>query len=467
MLTTFDWIVAAIITLFLILIVKKFSATIKNAEDYYVASGSIPFSLLVGTLVATWYGGQGTLNSVEAGALSGMASWGIWCVGAHLSRIPLALYIAPQISVRTEMTIPQMVKKSYGKGIALFIGCYLVIGSLNIGEIVAMRNFLSGVFGSENAVIWSVIIIAGVILLTCFGGLMGVAVTDMMLFWCMCTAVALAIPAMWGNVGGWSGLVSSLTSSLGKEQTDLLMNPIFGGDTLGVITLLVMSLGVYVEAGLYQRFRAADSPRSASRSYLTAFCVFICLDFLLTVAGLLVLALEPGSSNIAQSYVGLVCTHLPAGIRAIFFVGILGAIISTLDSYWLVGGMMISNDVIGHFKKLTDRQSILYGKIAVCCIAVVAYLGASVFTQSLAATRFINTMSMAVTFPVCFFGLFYKGRKTVFGGWCTIAVGSAIYFYLTFVHPMGFNGMLVALPVAIATFFLTKNIGKTAEELEA
>ena len=53
MLTTFDWIVAAIITLFLILIVKKFSATIKNAEDYYVASGSIPFSLLVGTLVAT------------------------------------------------------------------------------------------------------------------------------------------------------------------------------------------------------------------------------------------------------------------------------------------------------------------------------------------------------------------------------------------------------------------------------
>jgi len=191
------------------------------------------------------------------------------------------------------MTIPQMVKKSYGKGIALFIGCYLVIGSLNMGEIVAMRNFLSGVFGSENAVIWSVIIIAGVILLTCFGGLMGVAVTDMMLFWCMCTAVALAIPAMWGNVGGWSGLVSSLTSSLGKEQTDLLMNPIFGGDTLGVITLLVMSLGVYVEAGLYQRFRAADSPRSASRSYLTAFCVFICLDFLLTVAGLLVLALEP------------------------------------------------------------------------------------------------------------------------------------------------------------------------------
>ena len=83
MLTTFDWIVAAIITLFLILIVKKFSATIKNAEDYYVASGSIPFSLLVGTLVATWYGGQGTLNSVEAGARSGMASWGIWCVGAH------------------------------------------------------------------------------------------------------------------------------------------------------------------------------------------------------------------------------------------------------------------------------------------------------------------------------------------------------------------------------------------------
>lgn len=467
MLTTLDWIVAAIITLFLILIVKKFSAAIKNAEDYYVASGSIPFSLLVGTLVATWYGGQGTLNSVEAGALSGMASWGIWCVGAHLSRVPLALYIAPQISVRTEMTIPQMLKKSYGKKIAFFIACYMSIQVLELGEVVAMRNFLSGIFGSESASLWIIIIMIGIVLLTCFGGLMGVAVTDMMLFWCMCTAVALAIPAMWGTVGGWAGLVNSLTQNMGKEQTDLLMNPIFGGDTLGVITLLVMSLGIYVEGGLYQRFRAADSPRNASRSYLTAFCVFICLDFLLTVAGLLVLALEPESSNIAQSYVSLVCAHLPSGIRAIFFVGILGAMISTMDSYWLVGGMMIANDIIGNFKKLSDRQSILYGKIAICAIAVVSYFGASVFTQSLEATRFIQTMSMAVTFPVCLFGIFYKGKKSVFGGWCTIAVGTAVYFFLTFIRPASFNGMLVALPVAIATFFLTKNIGKTAEELEA
>lgn len=467
MLTTLDWIVAAIITLFLILIVKKFSAAIKNAEDYYVASGSIPFSLLVGTLVATWYGGQGTLNSVEAGALSGMASWGIWCVGAHLSRIPLALYVAPQISVRTEMTIPQMLKKSYGKKIAFFIACYMSIQILDLGEVVAMRNFLSGVFGNESASFWVIIIMIGIVLLTCFGGLMGVAVTDMLLFWCMCTAVALAIPAMWGTVGGWTGLVNSLTQSMGKEQTDLLMNPIFGGDTLGVITLLVMSFSVYVEGGLYQRFRAADSPRNASRSYLTAFCVFICLDFLLTVAGLLVLALEPGSSNIAQSYVSLVCTHLPSGIRAIFFVGILGAMISTMDSYWLVGGMMIANDIIGNFKKLSDRQSILYGKIAICAIAVVSYFGASVFTQSLEATRFIQTMSMAVTFPVCLFGIFYKGKKSVFGGWCTIAVGTAVYFFLTFIRPASFNGMLVALPIAIATFFLTKNIGKTAEELEA
>lgn len=459
MLNLIDWLVVALIVVFLFLIVKKFSAKVQDAENYYLASRSIPFSLLVGTLVATWYGGQGCLNSVEAGAISGMASWGIWCVGAHLSRVPLALWLAPDVSVRTEMTIPQMIKKSFGSRIAFFIACYMLFNMLEMGEVVAMRNLFTGLFGSIANVL-VVLVIVGIILLTVFGGMMGVAVTDMLLFWCMCTSVALAVPAMWKNVGSWQGLIDTLTSFYGAEQTSLMLNPIVGADTLGVVTLLVMSLGVYVEASLYQRFSAADTPRNASRSYLSAFCVFICLDFLLTLSGLLVLALEPDSANIAQSYVALVCTHLPSGVRAIFFVGVLGAMISTIDSVWLVAGMTLANDIIGNFKKLTDKQSIRYGQIAIVGIAVLAYMGASFFTQSLAATRFINTMAMSVTFPVSLFGIFYKGRKSEFSGWATITVGTVIYFFLQFIHPMGFNGMLVALPAALLTFFITKNIGK-------
>lgn len=460
MFNAIDWIVVALIVFFLAFVVKKFSKRVQDAENYYLASRSIPFALLVGTLVATWYGGQGTLNSVEAGAVSGMASWGIWCVGAHLSRIPLALYLAPSVSVRTEMTIPQMIKKSYGPRVAFFIAAYMLIGFLQIGEVVALRNVFSGIFGEDKAQIIVVVVLIGVVALTVFGGMMGVAVTDMMLFWCMCTAVAIAIPAMWSDIGGWTGLVDGLTQQFGAEQAAQLMNPIWGSDMLGVITLLVMSVSVYVDASLYQRFSAADTPRNASRSYLTTFCIFICLDFLLTLAGLMIQVADPTSTNIATSYVNMVCTHLPTGVRALFFVGIVGAIISTLDSMWLVGGMTVANDIIGAFKKLTDRQNVFAARVVIVVISVLGYLCATFFTGSLEATRFINTMAMSITFLVSMTGIFYTGRKSEFSAWATMIVGACVYFFLTFIYPVGFNGMLVALPVGIVTFLITKNFGK-------
>lgn len=465
MLNIIDWSVIILVVLALIFIVKKFSATIKDAEDYYAAAGSIPFSLLVGTLVATWYGGAGCLNSVASGAASGMASWGIYCVGAHLARIPLALYLAPEVAVRTEMTIPLMIKKAFGSAMALFVACYFLIGFTNTNEIVGMRNVVSGLWGEGVGTPVTIALLIGIVLLTIFGGLIGVAVTDMMLFWCMCTAIALAVPAMWGDVGGWGGLLDKMTAMMGAEEAAKMLNPVFGSDTLGLVTLLVMSLGVYVNAGLYQRFRAADTPRNASRSYLTAFCIFICLDFLLTLGGLLALALDPNYTNIQVSYINLVAGHLPHGLRALFVVGILGAIISTIDSYLLIGGMTIANDIIGNFKKLTDKQSITYGKYGVVALAIVGYLMATQFTTTLQVTKFLSTMQMAIIFPASLIGIFYKGRKSVFSGWATLVVGGVIYFYLNFVNYMGFNGMLVALPVAFLTFFLTKGIGKDTREL--
>ena len=136
MLNVIDWLVILLIICFLVLIVKKFASKIKNAESYYVASRSIPFSLLVGTLVASWYGGPGLLNTVETAAMSGLAAWGIWCVGAHVARIPLALWVAPAVSMRTEMTIPQMLKKVYGKKVSFFMAIYMLITLLSISEIM-------------------------------------------------------------------------------------------------------------------------------------------------------------------------------------------------------------------------------------------------------------------------------------------------------------------------------------------
>lgn len=463
MLNVIDWLVILLIICFLVLIVKKFASKIKNAESYYVASRSIPFSLLVGTLVASWYGGPGLLNTVETAAMSGLAAWGIWCVGAHVARIPLALWVAPAVSMRTEMTIPQMLKKVYGKKVSFFMAIYMLITLLSISEIVALKNVVAGLFG--ESVTWVVpLILMGVVVLTIFGGMMGVAVTDMLLFFCMCVSIAAATSALWGNVGCWEGLIQKLTAVYGPDTTQDMLNPFHGANTLEVVTLMFVSLKVYVHANLYQRFSAADSPRSAARSYLACFCIFIMMDFLLTIAGLVVGTERPGT-NIAQSYIAMVCQVLPSGIRGMFAVGLLGAIISTLDSVWLACAMMIANDIIGELIPLSDQKNILCGRISIAAFALIGYMGAFYFTRSVDVTKFFGTMTMSVQFVMAIMGLFYRGRKTDVAAWAAMISGGLTFFVIKFCYPVvtsigNIDGAFFAVPVSLIAFLIGSRFGK-------
>ena len=346
----------------------------------------------------------------------------------------------------------------------------MLITLLSISEMVALKNVVAGLFG-EN-VTWVVpMILIGVVILTIFGGMMGVAVTDMLLFFCMCTSVAIATSALWRNAGGWEGLTGKLISLYGEKTAGDMLNPFHGANTLEVVTLLFVTLKVYVHANLYQRFSAADSPRSAARSYLACFCIFIMMDFLLTVAGIVVGAEYPGT-NIAQSFIIMVCQVLPAGLRGMFAVGLLGAIISTLDSVWLACGMMIANDIIGEMIPLTDRQNILYGKIAIAVFAVIGYMGAFYFTRSVDVTKFFGTMTMSVQFVVSMMGLFYKGKKTPAGAWASIVSGGVTFFLIKFYFPVvtpvgNIDGAFFAVPVALIAFFVGNRFGKEIPQTHA
>jgi SSS family solute:Na+ symporter len=79
-----------------------FSKTAKDMESYYLANRSLPWSLVVGTLAASWYGGIGVVGTVGYAAVYGLSTWAIWSIGAHLVRMPLALWVGPRIQIRTD-----------------------------------------------------------------------------------------------------------------------------------------------------------------------------------------------------------------------------------------------------------------------------------------------------------------------------------------------------------------------------
>ena len=72
MLTGIDNIVIVFTVIAVLWIGYYFSKSITDMESYYLANRSLPWSLVVGTLVASWYGGVGVVGTIGYASVFGM-----------------------------------------------------------------------------------------------------------------------------------------------------------------------------------------------------------------------------------------------------------------------------------------------------------------------------------------------------------------------------------------------------------
>ena len=163
-----------------------FSKTSQDMDSFYKANRALPWSLCVGTLMASWYGGAGVVGTVGYATTMGFSAFFIWSIGAHAVRFPLALWIAPRISVKAKGTIPDLLRANYGKPAAVLGAIAIVVTCLSIGEIAAVGYVGEGAWHANKFVV-AAIVVAVSIAITCMGGLMGVAVTDMIFYFLMVT----------------------------------------------------------------------------------------------------------------------------------------------------------------------------------------------------------------------------------------------------------------------------------------
>jgi len=459
MLTTVDNIVILLFVAFVIYIGYYFSKSVKDMESFYLANRSLPWSLVVGTLVASWYGGVGVVGTVGYAAAFGFASWAIWSVGAHLVRFPLALWIGPKIHIRSDVTIPDFLESTYGKWVAILGSVFLFIYCSQLGEITATGYIGQAAWGA-NKVLVGVVIVVLTILLTCLGGLMGVAVTDMIMFACMVCGVCMAFPTLYDSVGGLEGMGELLSTN--KE----LLDPVAGMPISKAMMLLVLCLNVYADPSFYQRFSASNSVKTGRRAMLTCFSLWVAFDMVLVTTGMIVRGLYPEMTP-EVAYVTVILEGLPAGFRGLFIVGLMGAIISTLDSYYLIGGTTLANDIYGRLKgeKLSDKKIINLSRLGCCLLGLAGLLLAFKFTMVYDAISFLMSLWMSVAFVPIVGGLMYKGKKTQAGGLMSMISGILVFAYFK-LNPIMISDafgvlepILIALPVSFVFWMIGNQIG--------
>ena len=461
MLTTIDNITIVLCVIGIFWISRTMGKRSADMESFYHANKSLPWSLAVGTIAASWYGGNGTIGTVGYATSMGIAAFFLWSIGAHLVRFPLALWIAPKISIKVNSTMTELLERFYGRLASIIGAVVLIVSCLSISE-VAATGYVGTAAWNANKFVAAAVVIAISIALTCIGGLFGVAITDMIFFFLMILSVSLVFPQVWAGIGGFAG-VSAILDGVDPS----LMTPLGGIAPGRAVMLILICINVYKDPAFYQRFTASNGPKTGKRAMLTCFSIWMSMDACLMFTALVLRAMDPGLTVQPEvAYIQLILGNLPPVLRGLFILGLMGAIISTMDSYYLIGGEIVANDIINKLRPtpLTDKQSIFITRVSCVIFGIVGLSVAFRFPLVYDAMIFVTSLSMSVLFWPVLMAIMYEGKKTNMAGLVSMFVGGIVWTWFT-MNPVAvpvlgdIDAVLIALPISLVAYFIGNQFG--------
>ena len=306
----------------------------KTADDYFLAGRNLTLPAFVATLVSTWYGG--ILGVGEFTYLSGISVWLVLAVPYYIFAAVFAFVLAPGIRQAELYTIPDKVAEAYGKGAGVTAAVYSYCLTTPAPYVLMLGTLLQLIFGWP---LWPALLV-GVALSTVYvyaGGFRADVRVNIVQFFLMFLGFALILPYCLSHLGGFDFIKQ------GVPETHLVWH---GGNTPQyVVAWFFIALWTLVDPGFHQRCYAAKSPQTASRGILVSILCWAAFDFMTCTVGLYARAGLPDIEPI-MAYPLLAEKLLPAGVKGLFYVGMLATVMSTLVSFTFLSGTTFARDFI-------------------------------------------------------------------------------------------------------------------------
>ncbi|HOJ85142.1 MAG TPA: hypothetical protein PKY23_10605, partial [Bacillota bacterium] len=254
------------------------------------------------------------------------------------------------------------------------------------------------------------------------GGLWAVAVTDMLQFALMFSGVIISVPIALIVNGGWSNI--------------LALNPEWHLDPLGSYTSWII-LGVYaassltllVEPAFYQRFFAARDHKTALRAFMAMVCFWLFVDRILVSVGLIAWAEYPGFIiPIDEAVFTTILHYLPYGLSGFFVAGVFAGIMSTIDSYTLIGAANISYDIIKKIFKpdLSEERTLWLTRVMVVATFILSFGLMFIFPRIMMVWLLQAAILTSVAVIPRLGAFLWPFRKSAFGGTLSALVGFTV-----------------------------------------
>jgi SSS family solute:Na+ symporter len=306
-----------------------------DSTEFLLAGRSLTTPVFVMTLVSTWYGG--ILGVGEFSYRYGISNWFLQGLPYYIFAIIFAMALAKRIRATTFVTIPDKLQQAYGTPTAILGSVLTFILMTPAPYILMVAIMLQLVTG------WSMVVClslgAGATVLYLFvGGFRSDVNTDILEFFLMFLGFAVILPFSVVKYGGFDFLASNL------PPLHLTWN---GGNSMQfVIVWFFIALWTLVDPSFHQRCYAAKTPEVAQRGILYSIIFWLIFDAMTATAGLYARAALPGLAQPVMAYPMLAEAVLPPVAKGLFYVGMLAAIMSSLNTLTFVSATTLGRDIV-------------------------------------------------------------------------------------------------------------------------
>lgn len=480
----------------------------KNAEDYFLASKSLPWWAIGASLIAANISAEQFIGMSGSGFASGLAIASYEWMAA-ITLIIVGKYFLP-IFIKTEIyTIPEFVEKRFSTNLKTILAVFWI--ALYVFVNLASVLYL-GALALET--IMGFPMIYGIIGLALFaaayslyGGLSAVAWTDVIQVVFLVLGGVVTTYLALNTVSGGEGIIEGFRTIYERvpDRFEMILdktNPEY--NNLPGLGVLIGGLWV---ANLYywgfnqyiiQRTLAAKSLKEAQKGILFAAFLKMIIPLIVVIPGIAAYVIvndpellarlgELGQQNLpstgeADKAYPWLLQLLPVGLKGLAFAALCAAIVSSLASMLNSTSTIFTMDIYKPYinKKASDKTTVNVGRLSGAIALLIACITAPLLGGIDQAFQFIQEYTGVVSpgiLAVFLLGLFWKkttNKASIIGVLCSIPIAmyfkigpkgwidSAFFVDVPFLDQMGYTLVLTMIIIAITS--LMQHNGKNDEK---
>lgn len=446
----------------------------KNAEDYFLASKSLPWWAIGASLIAANISAEQFIGMSGSGFAIGLAIASYeWMAAVTL--LLVGKFFLPIFINKGIYTIPEFVEKRFSTNLKTILAVFWIALFVFVNLTTVMylgARAMDTVIGTGDGSLMMVSILGLGLFAAAYslwGGLSAVAWTDvvqvvlLVIGGLVTTVIALQHVSPTGNI--IDGFVHVFNTVPGKFSMIVSKGEIItpdGRDAWWDLPGLSVLIGGLWVANVYywgfnqyiiQRTLAAKSLQESQKGIVLAAALKMIIPLIVVIPGIIAYvmnadangqlsqqSLDPSFINAQGNIINdnafpwLIRTFIPAGLKGLVMAALAAAIVSSLASMLNSTSTIFTMDIYRPYinKNATDKQTVAVGRLSGAVALVVAMIIAPALGNLGQAFQFIQEYTGVVSpgiLAVFIMGLFWKRATNNAAIWGVIAsIPIAMYF---------------------------------------